>query len=164
MGKSELDLRHLSITADPEQIKYLCDHVANGGSAIEFCKAKQVRYSEVMRGLRANPEYKAMYDQALADRSEWTVERWLQELNALSGYSIKDALNPDGSLKPAHEMPDELLAAIKEIDAENKSIKFTDKLKALELLGRKLGLFTEKREITGVLKLEDLIYKPDFEK
>lgn len=155
-----LELRHLAITADPEMFQNLCNHVANGGSAIEYCKAKQVSYADVMRAIRAKPELKTKYDAAVVDRQEWTTERWLQELSNLSSYSVKDMLNPDGSFKQVSELSDEILAAIKEIDAANKTVKFTDKLKALELLGKKLGLFVEKREVQGVLRLEDLIYDP----
>jgi hypothetical protein len=150
------DLRTLSVTADPKMIDVVIEHVANGGSAIELCKTWQVRFSEIMRAIRANPESKSRYEQALIDRDEWAKERILTEIRSLGTYNIKDALNADGTFKPLKDMPDEIVAAIKEFDKDG-AVKFHDKTKALDMYGKKLSLFVERKEITGKLTLADLI-------
>ena len=120
------------------------DHISNGGSLLDFCKMLGFKYSDVMRFIRTDPARKSIYEQALIDREEWAKERVISEIRALATYSIKDAMNQDGTFKRLADMPDELASAIKEIDAEG-SLKFSDKLKALEMLGRQLGMFTEKK-------------------
>lgn len=134
----------------------IIEHVANGGSAIELAKSWNIRFSHVMQAIRANPEYAKRYAAALLDRDEWARERILDEIRALGTFSLKDALNEDGTFKRLQDMPNDIVAAIKEIDKDG-IIKFTDKLKALDMYGKKLGLFIERREITGTLTLEQLV-------
>lgn len=156
MAKQIKDIRTIVTLNDPNNIEVIIDHVANGGSVIDLCKLWQMKYSDIMRKIRAIPETKAAYEQALLDRDEWAKERLMSEVRSLSTYSIKDALNPDGTFKPLHELPDELAAAIKEIDIDGV-LKFSDKLKAIDLFGKQLGVFIEKKEISGKVTLEQLI-------
>lgn len=152
------DLKTIAVTKDQEIMNSIIDHVSNGGSIIELCKIWQVSYSSVMRTIKACDIFKQRYSEALVERDEWAKERVLLEIRALSTFSIADALQTDGTFKKLTDMPPGLIAAIKEMDA-NGAIKFVDKLKALDLLGKQLALFTTKHEITGKLSLADLIAK-----
>lgn len=156
MSKQSQDIRTIVTLSDQVNIDLIIDHVANGGTVLDLCKMWAIKYSDVMRTIRANESYKASYEQALLDRDEWAKERILTEVKALSLYSIKDALKPDGTFKTLAEMPDELAASIKEIDKDGV-LKFSDKLKALDLMGKQLGIFIEKKEISGKVTLEQLI-------
>jgi phage terminase small subunit len=75
---------------------------------------------------------------------------------------IRRAYNPDGSPKPLHQVPDDVAFAIAGVDVDNlvdkgrrtrrsvsKRIRFCDRMRALELLGKHLRLFTDKMEFTG---------------
>ena len=156
MSKQKPDIRTIVTLSDQVNIDLIIDHVANGGTIIDLCKMWAIKYSDVMRVIRANESYKKSYDQALLDRDEWAKERILSEVKALSTYTIKDALNADGTFKALKDMPDHLAAAIKEVDLDG-NLKFSDKLKALDLLGKQLGIFIEKKEISGRVTLEQLI-------
>lgn len=156
MSKQKPDIRTIVTLSDQVNIDLIIDHVANGGTIIDLCKMWAIKYSDVMRVIRANELYKKSYDQALLDRDEWAKERILSEVKALSTYTIKDALNADGTFKALKDMPDHLAAAIKEVDLDG-NLKFSDKLKALDLLGKQLGIFIEKKEISGRVTLEQLI-------
>ena len=154
-----LDLDKLKIQIlkkDEHSLEVMLDHISNGGSLTELCVMWGLRYSDVVKALRSKPELKAKYDQALKDRDEWARERILSEVKRLGTYTIKDAFNSDGSTKRPHELPDDLAAAIKEVNSDG-DIKFQDKLKALDLMGKQLGLFVDKKEISGTLTLEQLI-------
>lgn len=154
-----LDLDKLKmqiLKSDDRSIESMFDHISNGGSLTELCTMWGLRYSDVMKVIKTNPDYKKSYDQAIIDRDEWAKERILSEVKRMAIYTIKDVFHPDGTRKTAHEMPDDLLAAIKEIDADG-GIKFQDKLKALDLLGKQLGLFIDKKEISGTMTLEQMI-------
>lgn len=158
-----LDLDKLKIQVlkkDERTIETMINHISNGGSLTHLCNMWGLRYCDVMKGIRSEPELKARYDQAIKDREEWAKERILTEVARLGTYSIKDVFNEDGSRRAVNELPDDLLSAVKEISSDG-DIKFQDKLKALDMLGKQLGIFTEKKEISGKITLEQLIGDDD---
>jgi len=94
-------------------------------------------------------------------RTEITADRVLEELAKIGFSNIKDYLAfEDGVLKiyNTEEIPDELAAAIGSIKEtkHGTSLKLHDKLKALENLGRHLGMFKDNINLTGeVVKIID---------
>ena len=100
--------------------------------------------------------------------AEWV----LQELMKVAGVDIKDVYDDAGNLKPIHEIEDSARRAIASIETEElyegfgkdrvqightKKIRYWDKLKALDLLGKHLKLFSDRVEIEAGKSLEDLI-------
>lgn len=153
----DLDKLKLQIVLkDGATIETLFDHVANGGSATQWCVGHGLRFSDLMKSIRNRPELKKAYDQAIEDRKEWAKERLLSEVMDLGTYTLADVFNEDGTRKPVHLLPPGLIASIKELTADG-DIKFQDKLKAIAMYSSELGLFTEKKEIKGSMTLEQLI-------
>ena len=102
-----------------------------------------------------------------AQRTEITQDRVLQELAKIGFADITDFVTIEGGLvrvKPTNQMPRDklgVIAAIKE-GANGIEVKLNDKEKALELIGRHLGMFKDKLELSGGLdtektKLDDLL-------
>lgn len=155
-----LDLNKLKLKVamtDEKSVDVMLEHVANGGSITHICSMWGLRYSDVIRAIRSNPDLKARYDQALKDREEWAKERVLSEFKALSTFSIKDLFDPiTGAPIPIHQLPDDVAAAIKEVDADG-AVKMIDKLKALDLMNKNMAGVVDKTEITGTLTLEQAI-------
>jgi phage terminase small subunit len=93
-----------------------------------------------------------------AKANEITVERIVKEL-ALIAFGNKRAVmswGPNGvKLKDSEELTDEQAAQVAEVKETissaggSLSLKTHDKVKALELLGRFAGMFTDKVEVTG---------------
>ena len=137
-------------------MQVIFDHIANGGSAIDIAQMWGLSYVKLMRHIKSKKDLSEKYEEALKLREEWARERVISEVNSLATFNIKDAFNPDGSFKKAYELPEKLTAAIKEIDSDG-GLKFQDKLKALDLFGKQMGLFTEKKEISGHLSLESIV-------
>lgn len=96
----------------------------------------------------------------------------LIELSRLATVDISEAFDSMGQLKPLHEIPEQVRRAISGIEVHEifdgqgeqksviglaKKVKFYDKNKSLELLGKFHKLFTEKHEVTGTLTLADLV-------
>ena len=112
------------------------------------------------------------------ERTEITADRILKELWRLGTVDIRQAFKPDGTLKDIKDIPEDVARAIGGIEVDEiytggtkklsrghtKKIKFWKKTEALELLGKHLKLFIERFDITGSIKLEDLVSKSQDDK
>lgn len=115
-----------------------------------------------MNGYRMmqKPEVRAAIKAAQAERVErlkMTADEVLIGLARVARFDVRKLYRPDGSLIPVHELDDETALAIAGIDVdvrheqggedepptmvETRKIKASDRMKALESLGRVHGLF-----------------------
>lgn len=87
--------------------------------------------------------------------ADFVLKRLLKRAEA----NIADAFNLDGSLKQIHEMPEHLQYAIIKLKSgkNGTSIEMGSQLKALELLGKHLKMFTGKHEIPELENLAERI-------
>jgi len=96
------------------------------------------------------------------ERTQITADKILQELLLIARSDISLAYNEDGTLKPIHEIPEEVRRAISGIETlevlmgkkrgVTNKIKMWDKVAALGLLGKNLKLFTDQLNVTGTIK------------
>lgn len=107
--------------------------------------------------LLAKVSIKEEIEREMAKRSRRTgisQDRVLQEYAKVAFANIEDIVNTDGTLKETATRED--MAAVSSIktkkteDGEERELKLYDKLKALEALGRHLGIF--KNEVDVSLK------------
>lgn len=152
---------HLS---DPDLLATICAHVANGGTLITLCETWELRFSDIMAWIHADIEGREKaYIKALNDRAEWGQEVVLAELRAIGTADRTKIFNGAGKLLPVSEWPKDVAKAVagyEESDTQwgvSIKVKYTDKLKALELLGKQMGMFVEKRELSGTVTLEQLV-------
>lgn len=98
-----------------------------------------------------------------ADRLEVKADDVLRELLRLARVDIAEAFDPvTGALKPIHDIPLEVRRAIAAVEVDElfdghgkdrehigytRKVKFWDKPRALELLGKHLKLFVERHEV-----------------
>lgn len=116
------------------------------------------------------PNISAEVSKAMAERSKRTgvnADRVVMELAKIAFVNADDVINSkDATLKEDVSRDD--TAAIQSVkvkkfgdDGLEREIKMADKIKALELLGRHLGMFKDKVEVSGLndekSKLDDLI-------
>lgn len=112
-----------------------------------------------------------------AQRTGITQDMVLQELAKLGFFDIRKLFDDDGKPLDISRLDDSTAACIAGMDVLDayggagedkefigyiKKYKLSDKLKALELLGRHLGMFKDKVELSGILdtektKLDDLL-------
>lgn len=122
----------------------------------------------------AKPNIRVHIDRAIAERSRRTgvnADRVVQELAKVAFLNAADVIDPETATVRPDAAPEDT-AAIQSIKIKRSSsdaggsiereVKMADKLKALELLGRHLGMFKDKMELSGFLdaeknKLDDLI-------
>lgn len=161
------------LDAEPDAtMSVICSFVSNGGSIINLIKTWDVPYPEVLAWIRKDKERARKYEQALSDRSEWTIEQLLTQLRNIAMFDIRQIYDQDNNLKPVTEWPPEAAQAVEAIKVdeiyegygaertqvgETKQVKLWSKIKAIELLGKNLKLFIDHIEHSGSLKLEDLV-------
>ena len=117
------------------------------------------------------PDIRAHIDRAMAERSRRTgvnADRVIQELAKIAFVNATDAIDLKTATVKEDALPEDT-AAIQSVkdktfgeDGLEREIKMADKLKALEMLGRHLGMFKDKLELSGGLdiektKLDDLL-------
>lgn len=106
------------------------------------------------------------------------ADRVLEEVYRIATSDIGQAYGPDGEMLSVPEMPEEFRRTLSGVEVEElfdyerggkkqigntRKIKNWDKMKALELLGKHLGIFKEKIEVEGKLTLEQLILQSNEE-
>lgn len=125
--------------------------------------------------LLANASIRQAVDSHLAAQEKRVLisaDQVLLELKRIALVDLVEAYTPEGKLKPMHEIPADTRRAIvgvevdeiwdgygeeREVIGETKKLKMADKIRALELLGKHLKLFTDKIEIGADDSLADLI-------
>lgn len=105
-----------------------------------------------------------------AQRTEITQDRVLQELAKLGFFDIRKLFDDSGKPLDITGLDDETAACIaglevmdvyegagedKEFVGYVKKYKLSDKLKALELIGRHLGMFKDKVELSGQVDINN---------
>lgn len=136
--------------------EYLIDLNATQ-AAIRAGYSPETAYSIGQENLK-KPEMRARIDKAMAERSKRTgvnADRVVRELAKIAFVNTADVINAeDATLKK--DAADEDLAAIQAVkvktfgeDGLEREIKMADKLKALELLGKHLGLFEDRLKIAA---------------
>ncbi|MBQ5399340.1 MAG: terminase small subunit [Ruminococcus sp.] len=108
------------------------------------------------------PNIKAAVDKVLAERSRRTgvtADRVILELARIAFCNACDVIDRETGQVLSDASRDDLAAVqsirVKSGEAFNEyEVKLADKLKALDMLGRHLGMFKEKLELSGALEVE----------
>lgn len=105
------------------------------------------------------PEIRAHIDRAMAERSRRTgvnADRVVQELAKIAFVNASDVIDPETATIKEDALPEDT-AAIQSVkvktfgeDGLEREIRMADKLKALELLGKHIGMFRERISVSTV--------------
>lgn len=166
--------------ADPDILGDICAAIANGGCVTELCAIWQVRYSDVILWIHdqnADPRRKMAYEDALKARGEWMIQTILRELRMIGTVDIRRAYDGNGCLLPIQDIPEDVARVITGIEAkelwdkvddgeggtttekigELVKVKFLDKIKAIELLGKNMAIWIDRTQHELGASLEDII-------
>lgn len=160
--------RAASIFKKPDALEEVFEHVANGGSLVSLCRSWRILHSSAIAWLYEDRGRQERYEVAQRARGEYWIQRVLEELETVALTDIREAFDEVGRLKPVHEMPAAVARAISSIEVEEmfeghgaereqvgqvKKLKLWDKMRANELLGKKLKMFIDRLEVavTGSL-------------
>lgn len=161
------------ILSQPDALKAICKHISNGGDLITWAANAGIKcWDDVAEWIDADPVRQRKYELALIRREAWMREKVVAELARIGTSNLTTIFDDKGNMKPIFEWPMELAGAIQQIELVEifegvgkarqqigwtRKIKFWDKVKALELVGKHLAMFADRVEHTGTVKLEDLI-------
>ncbi|GEM_PF-3273217 len=157
----EQKARAEAVLSEPDVLDAMCAYVADGGSLIDLCQEWEIRHSDAVAWLYAQPARKAAYEFAVKARGEWMVERLLSELRAIAFSDLRQAFGPDGALLPPGQWPEGLARAISAVEqGEAAKIKVWDKPGAIKMLGSTMRMFLDQREQTPLEEtLEALVLR-----
>lgn len=138
--------------------EYLIDLNATRAYKVAYPKVKKDESARANGSkLLTNTNVAAYIEKRMKDRekrTEITQDMVLQELAKIGFSNVTDFVTVEGTwvkVKPTAEMPQDklgVIAGIKE-GTNGIEIKLNDKEKALELIGRHLGMFKDKMELSG---------------
>lgn len=161
----------------PQQLRFCQEYIIdlNGRQAAIRAgyseKTAQEQSSRALSNVKVADKVQELMNKR-SERTAITADVILNELLRLARVDIAGAYDQIGNLLPVHLMPEDVRRAISSIDVfeehegvgrereyvgDTKKLKFYDKTKALELLGRHLKLFTDKIEHSGKVTLEDML-------
>lgn len=112
------------------------------------------------------PNLRAYIDKKIANRSKRTginQDRVIRELARIAFVNANDVINMDEATLKADASEDDTATIssvkvktipTKEGEGVEREIRLADKLKALELLGKHLGMFKDKLEIEGKVPVQ----------
>jgi len=121
-------------------------------------RAQEIGYQLLQKTTVSNSIQKALARRE--KRTEVTSDMVVRELARIAFSDTRKLFNEDGSMKLPHEMDDDTAAALAGVDTFEESdrgtiigytrkVKRWDKTRALELLGKHLGMFPDKKEFSG---------------
>lgn len=127
--------------------------------------------SRMLRNVKVAERLKVAIQEASA-AVQASAEDVLAEIAKIAFFDIGKAYGPNGALLPIQEMPEDVRRAIAGLESfeefdgrgedrsktgDTKRIKIVDKLRALELLGKRHRLFVDRVEHSGEVKLSESI-------
>ncbi len=176
MARDIIDLETTkTVMMNPGTMTEICDHMANGGSMIDKCKAWNVPYGRIMTWINSNPARAEQYQKSLTAQMYWAIDRVLKELKHIGTVDLSAAYDDLGALKRIHDIPEDIRRCIAGIETDEiwdgvgkdravightRKIKLFDKIKALELIGKKFAMFVDRTRVDIHDKtLEDLVHE-----
>jgi len=163
MEQNKLDVVGMELKPlTPKQQRFVEEYLIDLNASQAAIRAGYSPENTNVEGSRqlANASVRARIDIALAERSKRTgvnAEIVIQELARIALVNPMNIIDPDTGGIKAGAVDD--LAAIASVrvkvtptkngDAIEREVRIADKLKALELLGKHLGMFVDRKEITG---------------
>jgi len=167
-----MDARTLQKINEPDFLNAVCDHVSSGGALPDLCQQLKIKFSRVNTWIYDDPERRAAYDLAIKARAEWTIQSLLNELKEIALLDIRQAYDENNNLLPVNQWPHALAKSVQALEVVEefngsgrervqvgwtKRVKFWDKIRAIELIGKNLHLFKDQIEFSTRASLEDLV-------
>lgn len=139
------------VSADELDIEDICNSVSNGETLLQYCKVRNLAYGDVHQWITKHAVRNRQYSEALATRKDLQAENLGSLIYKIVSFDPKDIHHIDGTYKNIHEWPAEARAALESLKVDPMTgaileAKFASRIKAVESVGKMLGLYREKKE------------------
>jgi terminase small subunit-like protein len=152
--RAERRERESALLAEVETLEAICLHVADRGTLSTWCKLHDVRYLPVHEWLHSDSERLKRYTAALEVRNAHLTDRVVSGLSMIAEADHRQAFK-NGRLLRADKLPDSIAGAVAGIDITKNErgetvtkLRLNDRSRGHELLGRHLGMFKDKLDVT----------------
>lgn len=153
-------------------------HIEHGGTVHSFVTENNLIGRAIIKDIRADKNLSNRYALAKQVRSEAVKDKLLSAVLNIVEFDPGCLVNESGGPMPLKAISRENRKCIEGlkineisgpdgIGTVTRDFKFSNRLKAIELLGREFGMFIKRVEHSGQLTLEDLVqasYKSKTEK
>lgn len=156
MSRSEYRERTAAWLVEPESLEDLCDFLADGGTLSEYTTSHGIKFRTVLDWLQSDPDRARQYAGCTLARTTKLEDAVLVNLRDAAAIDPRTAFDTNGNLLEVPDLPDTVARSLTDfsvtIDQKGeatKRIKFTPRHTANEALGKHLGMFRERVELTG---------------
>jgi hypothetical protein len=162
----EREERWLGLRSSGDLHADICTHVASGGAIESLAELWDIPGGWVMQYMTGTDEHAKAFKLAVQARDAWLGESLTRQAVALSTSDIRGILDEQGVPLPKSQWPPELSKAIQSFDVSidkdgnpTYKIKLYDKLKAIELAGRRVGTFQPALDVklSGSIDLASIV-------
>lgn len=140
----------------------LCATIAGGGTLAEWCKARGVLYRLAYEWVHGDVDHLKAYAKALEARAANLTDRVIGGFRTISEADPRLAFDAGGKLLPIHKLPDSIAMASAGVEVAvdddgeaTTKLRLNSRDRALESLGRHLGMFKDRLEVSGSIGFAD---------
>lgn len=149
-----------AVLAEPDAFEIMLDHVSEGGTLAEWCSRRDIKFRTVREWIEFDPERKKAFVLATNSRESFLQDAVLATLRDLNAADLTALLTEDGSMKPLKDIPPQFRRLISSLETRTKvteegdtetfhRVKSLTPDKGADMLGKHLGMYKEKMEVTG---------------
>ena len=148
------------LTRDWERtMQVIAENVSLGVSLFDLCSDWGVSYGRIHQWLASDPDRHFAYQAALEASIDFTRSAVNAELRRIATFDLRQLYDRKGDLLPPEKWPKDIAKAVAACDTheifnndgdktgESKKVRMSDKIRALELLGKTIGMFTDKIDL-----------------
>ncbi len=162
MQAKSSQLVHMPDLSDVLSIDDICDNVSNGSTLAQYCRDRGLNFGDVRHWIEASNLRKRQYNDSLAARRDWAAQTLCHMVLEMVKFDPKSVFFPDGTIKPLAEWPAEARAALDSFESDKTTgqltkVRFNSRLKAIELMGKTVGMFADKLEVEGKGTFMDVV-------
>lgn len=147
----------------PHLMQVVCRHIENGGTLPELADTWGILSSDLHNWIVYDQARTRMYRKSIQLRAEWQKESLLLHIRDMAMLDLDGVYDDDGNPRPWKDIPNRIKRCIQHVkrtetdDSTTTELKFYDKVKAIDMLGKEIGMFKNKVEVSGKLSLEELV-------
>lgn len=134
----------------------IAQRLRGGWTVDQVAERLKVSRGTLMDWIEKDEERVKLLDAAIIERRKRFSETMLRKLIDSADHDVSRIFNANGTVKSIHEWPEEIRKIVGTVKFDENGalteVKLPDRLKALELAGKLLGVFVEKRETESTIK------------